>query len=144
MTKPSNFIQTSDYASLKNDNKGTISLYLGTSPNLNFNQEYVYESFLDIGTVNASIRNQIYTDAFPNDIWNSPQIGISLEATIYNGLTPIAVSPLNTTAYIERVSPTRVRLVAVIYGIAAGYTTKVTGKFQTVTCNVVTFLSPFA
>ena len=140
MTKPSNFIQNSDYASLKNDNHGQMTLYLGSSPALAYNAQYTYESFLTLGTINAGIRSQISTDVAPTVFWSSPSINITLQATISGGG---GTTDYPATVYVERTSPTTMRLACNVYGIAAGLTTTITGKFQTVTADIVTFLSPF-
>lgn len=141
MTKPTNFIQSSDYASLKNDSKGTVSLYIGASPALALNVTYTYEAFLDIGTVNSPIRCQIRNDIAPNTIYLSPQIQVLLQMTVTG--SGGGVFPYYTTAYIERISPTKIRLACNVYGQTATGTTTITGGFQTITADVVTFLSPF-
>ena len=140
MTLAESFIQSSDYASLKNDALGTGTLSLGASPALALNAKYTYESFFTVGTQNAGIRSQLSTSAAPTIFWSSASMSITLEVTISGGG---GVTDLFTTAYVERVSATQMRLACNIYGIAAGLTTTVTGKFQTVTANVATFLSPF-
>ena len=140
MTKPSNFIQNSDYASLKNDAKNTFTLYLGASPALTYGTTYTYESFLDIGTSNSPIRCQIRSDVASSTIYSSPQMKITLQAVVSGDPTPFDYP---TTVYIERISATRIRLICNVWGYVPGRTVTITGKFQTITADVVTFLSPF-
>ena len=140
MTKPNNFILNSDYATLKNDNKGTISLYLGSSTVMNYNDKYTYQTSITVGTVNAAIRCQMYSSLAPSTIYSSPQMQITLQATTSGGG---GTGPYPATIYVERVSATTVKLICNVYGIAPGLTQQITGGFQTVTADIVTFLSPF-
>lgn len=136
-----NFILSSDYATLKNDDKGSISLYLGQSPVMSYGEEYVYESTIELGSTNASIRCQIRSDAAPTVIYASPQMQVTLQAT--TSTTPATVADYPTTAYIERTSATTVKLKCFVSGGAVGLTQQITGKYQTITADIVTFLSPF-
>jgi hypothetical protein len=140
MSLVENFIQSSDYASLKNDNVGTFTLYIGGSPALNDGDKYTYEAFYDMGRTNAGIRCQLSTDVAPTVFWSSASMSITLSATVSGGG---GTSDYPTTVYVERISATRMRLVCNVYGIAAGLTTTITGKYQTITANIATFLSPF-
>lgn len=140
MTKPNSLIQSSDYASLKNDDKKSVSLYLGASPALANGVTHTYESFITVGTINAPIRCQIRSDVAPSTIYSSPQIQVTLQATISGGF---GIIDYPTTAYVERVSATSIRLSCSVYGYVPGQTMTMTGKFQTITADIVTFLSPF-
>lgn len=137
-----NFIMDTDYATLKNDDIGTVTLTLGATGALALNAQYIYESSaFVIGTINAGLRTQIYTSATPNDIWSGNVLTVTLTATV--STTPATVFDFSGTVYLERVSATQVKLKCVVYGLAAGYTTVITGNNQVVTANVATFLSPF-
>lgn len=137
-----NFIMDTDYATLKNDDIGTVTLKLGATGALALNAQYIYESSaFVIGTINAGLRTQIYTSATPNDIWSGNVLTVTLTATV--STTPATVFDFSGTVYLERVSATQVKLKCVVYGLAAGYTTVITGNNQVVTANVATFLSPF-
>jgi len=140
MTKPNNLIASSDYATLKNDAIGTIDLYIGDSGVLAFGEVKTYEAFLDIGTQGSNIRSQIQTDV-NGIIYSAPQLQITVEATI--STIPETITDIPGTAFVERISPTRIRLAYNFYSLATGYTMRLTGKYQTVTADIATFLSPF-
>lgn len=136
-----NFIMSSDYATLKNDNKGTLSLYLGQSPVLAYGDVYTYETSMELGTANASIRCQIRSDVAPTVIYAAPQIQVTLQAT--TSTTPATVADYPATAYVVRTSATTIKLKCTVMGGAVDLTQQITGKFQTITADIVTFLSPF-
>ncbi len=142
MTKPLNFILTSDYTTLKNDNHGTLSLYLGDSGVMNYGDIHTYSTDLTIGTINSGVRCQISTSA-DNVIYSSPQRQIILQQTIYISGTQVYTGNFYTTAFVERISATTMRLKCLVWNDDGGTTVRITGGYQTVTANVVTFLSPF-
>jgi len=142
MTKPSNFIQSSDYASLKNDNKGSISLYIGDSGLLAFGQSKLYESYITLGTINASLRGQIARSG-SSDIWCALGILVPVTITVYQFGTPVDTFTHNLPVIISRSSSTQIRLYSIFYSYGEGVDMRITSGYQTVVANIVTFLSPF-
>jgi hypothetical protein len=139
MTKPSNFIQNSDYASLKNDAKGTFTLSIGDSGVLAYGSSKTYESFLTIGTVNSGLRCQMKS-SLSADIWSSSSILAPVTVTV----TPDGSTfTYNLPVVIDRVSATQIRMKAVFYSYGVGVSMQITSGYQTITADVVTFLSPF-
>ena len=144
MTKPNNFILNTDFATLKNDDTASVALAITTnSPALPNGTTYTYSNTVDVGTINAGIRCQIRTSLAPTVIYSSPQMQITLQATINTTPTPTVID-CPTTVYITRTDANTITINCQVYGIAAGYTTTITGGFQTITADISTFLSPFA
>lgn len=147
MTKPSNFIQNSDYALLRNDAKGNdakgqITLSIGDSGLLAFGQSKLYESFITLGTINASLRGQMQRSG-SSDIWCSLGILVPVTVTVYQSGTPVDVFTYNLPVAIERSSATQIRMYGIFYSYGVGVDMRITGGYQTVTADIVTFLSPF-
>lgn len=140
MSNPNNFILNTDYATHKNDDNGQVTLYIGQSPVMNYGDNYTYESSLTIGAADSGIRCQMQSSAITG-IWSTPQMQITLQAT--TSTVPATVADYPATVYIERTSPTTLKLKCNVYGMAVGLTQQITGKFQTITADVATFLSPF-
>jgi hypothetical protein len=143
MTKPNNFIFNSDYASLKNDDKKSASIYIGDSGVLATGASKVYESFLTVGTTNAGVRGQMSSDLAPSDVWCSLGMLAPVTVTVYSGGVPVDSFSYNLPVVIERVSATVIRLYAIFYSYGEGVDMQITSGFQTITADVVTFLSPF-
>lgn len=139
MTKPSNFIQSSDYATLKNDETGTFTLYVGDSGVITPGNSYIYSSVLTIGTVNSSIRSQMAT-SLDNKFWSTSVLQLTLRVTYYTGTNP--EGNFLKSVIIERISPTQIRMYLKVENYFA-FNIRITGGYQTVTANVATFLSPF-
>lgn len=138
MTKPSNFIQNSDYASLKNDARNTFTLSITDSGTLAYGASKTYESVLTIGTINSGLRCQMKS-SLSADIWCSSSILASVTVTA----TPGGAFTFDLPVVIERISPTQIKMKAVFFSYGAGATMRITGGYQTITTDVVTFLSPF-
>lgn len=140
MTKPNNFILNTDFATLKNDDTASVDLAItSASPALNYGENYTYSNTVDVGTINASIRCQIRTSLAPTVIYSSPQMQITLRATIAGG-----VQDYPATVFVTRTDANTITIKCNIYGYAVGQTVQITGGFQTITADISTFLSPFA
>jgi len=140
MTKPSNFIENSDYATLKNDDNNSISVSITDSGLLAFGATKVYESFLNIGTTNAGLRVQMYSSAAPNNIWCAMGMTVPVTVTVTPGGSTFSY---DLPVTLERVSATSVRLYSIFYSFGVGVSMQITSGYQTITADVVTFLSPF-
>jgi hypothetical protein len=142
MTKPSNFIQSSDYASLKNDAKGTFTLAIGDSGLLAYGASKTYSSTLTIGTINSGLRCQMKSD-LSADVWCSSSILAPVTVTSYSGGSLVDTFTFNLPVVIERISATQIKMKATFYSYGEGVDMRITGNYQTITADIVTFLSPF-
>jgi hypothetical protein len=140
MTKPSNFILNTDYATLKNDDTNSLSVAITDSGVLAFGATKVYESFLDIGTANAGLRVQMYSSATSSDIWCAMGMTVPVTITVTPGSSTFTY---NLPVTLERVSATSVRLYSIFYSYGVGVSMRITSGYQTITADVATFLSPF-
>jgi hypothetical protein len=142
MSKPESFILNSDYATLKNDATGTMSLSITTGDVIAVGGSKTFETFLDIGTRNASIRAQMSSNRYVSNYC----VGTSLQTQIQMQYD-IPGSPMIFDDYfvanVERVSPTRLRLYLTIPNPNT-FTLTVIGGAQVITADINTFLSPFA
>lgn len=143
MTKPRNFILHTGYATLKNDDKKSVSINITTTGILPYGSSQVFENFVDIGTVNAQIRTQMYRSGDPTNILATNTLTVPVQITVYYGGTPVDVFTLNIPTVVDRVSPTRMRIRALFYSYGEGVSMQISGGAQTVTADIVTFLSPF-
>lgn len=136
MTKPQRFILDSDYASLKNDSKGRIALVIPSGAVIPAGGSVTWSSELEIGTRNATMRTQMVSSLVP-DQWTPGNMRAIDMLMNYSG------SPSLETGMVSviRVSPTRIRLYCTHFNFAPFNISVITG--QTVTADVVTFLSPF-
>lgn len=143
MPKPESFIASTDYATLKNDAKGIVSV---TAPgsivipgSVGSVGSYVaYQADLVIGATAAITRIQISSSKNGNNIQvtrnaSGIRTGVSLGfSTIYS-----------TTAFVYRISPTTVRCQVYTPNPQADPLTTEAGN-ETFTFYVNTFLPPFA
>ena len=138
MTKPENFIQTTDYATLKNDDRGTMQLVMPTNLLILTTSSYTFETFLNVGTRNASVRVRMKSDRYTGE-W---AVGNSLVTRITYNMPPIGTFDDPFVATVERVSPSTLRLYLTISNNTP-YPVTTTGPTQTITAEIRTFLSPF-
>ena len=134
MTKPRDFILDSDYASLKNDNRGRLTLTIPAGATIPSGGSTTWSTELDIGTVNASLRTQMQSSLVPSQ-WTPGNMRVIDMNMNYSG-TPSLESGMVS---IIRVSPTRIRLYCTHFNFAPFTISVITG--QTITADVVTLLS---
>lgn len=137
MTKPQGFILTSDYAALKNDNRGRITLNIPAGAVIPANGGSVtWAQEIELGTQNASLRTQMQSSLRPGE-W-TPGNMRAIDMTLnYSG----SISTETGMVSVIRVSPTRLRLYCTHFNFAPFNISVVTG--QTITADISTFLSPF-
>jgi hypothetical protein len=138
MTKPKNFNVTTDYATLKNDAKGTMNLVINTGVVIPPGGSYTYETFLDLGTRNAGMRVQMKSSRY-GDNWT---VGTSMQTKIIDDIAPYGSFDDYFVANVQRVSPTRLRLYLIVVNFSPVNMT-IVGGGQTITAEINTFLSPF-
>lgn len=137
MSKPERFQLTTDFATLKNDAQGQVSLALPNGASWGAGATGTFEAFLDIGSINAPMRVQMKSDRY-GDNWCpgtslQSQVTFNVGGSVYDDYVVINL---------ERVSPTRVRLYCLIPNFSP-FTMTIVGATQTITASINTFLSPF-
>jgi hypothetical protein len=78
------------------------------------------------------------------DIWCSSSILAPVTVTVYVSGSPVDTFTFNLPVVIERISPSQIIMKATFYSYGFGVDMRITGGFQTITADVVTFLSPFS
>jgi len=136
MAFPERFILTTDYAALKNDAVGRITLNITAGTVIPAGGSYTWFAELDLGTINASLRTQMESSLYPGQ-WSPGNLRIIDMYMDYAGTPSLESGAVS----IVRVSPTRLRLYCTHFNFAPFNISVITG--QTVTADIVTFLSPF-
>lgn len=142
MTKPSNFILSSDYSTLKNDDTNSVSIVIPGSIVIPASGTYSYSASanLTIGSIGSLSRTQVNTSRNATDWYFTPLLQIfatgtgSLSGTI----------DYDYFVYITRTSATTVTANVLIQNDsfpAETLTTESTAR--TITFKVATFLPPF-
>ncbi len=139
MTKPQNFDENSDFATLKNDAKGQVVVNITTGVVIAPGASFTWSGLANIGTRNAPLRVQGQTTKYTGIF-----IGTTLitDTTVLVNLPPPTTIPQSLYVNVERISDTTVRAYATITNFSGSNMT-VNGAAQTVTFDVSTFLSPF-
>lgn len=137
--KPQEFIATSDYATLKNDSEGVISLTLPNSLNVAAGSTASLTSSLTIGTPGSSFRSRIV-----GSVNNVSYVATNVGYGRTSGATVSGFSVgYEVFVSVHRTSPTQLSLIAFIpnpYGATLAITSGLAG---TVTAYVATFLPPY-
>ena len=139
MTKPSNFTLSSDYATLKNDATGTLSVTLPSGVVIPAATVYTQTDTISIGTPGASYRSRV--NSTKRTQW---LISKSIIYSYSSGATiPPSVS-VNYDIFVSIVKQSSTQVVLRV-SIPNAYTDPMTvsGLAQTVTAHVATFLPPF-
>ena len=137
--KPEEFIATTDYATLKNDNTAVLSVTLPSSLNISGYGFASYTDSANIGVPGSSIRAAIHSTKDNN--W---YVGTSIPPYIYLSGATVDGSSVgyDVVAIVSRVSPTVVRLYVTIKN-PYSTTLSISGLSQTITARVATFLPPY-
>jgi hypothetical protein len=136
MVKPSNFNTHSGYATMKNDDTGTVSVTFPASTVVTAVTAVTND--LVIGTINASSRVSVASSKEGNVYYTGSQMVVSRTGTVPG---PIS-SPYTLAAYLTRVNATTVRATAVVSNPYGVNLTTSSGD-ETFTFEIGTFLSPF-
>lgn len=136
MVKPSNFNMHSGYATMKNDDDGTLTVTFPSSTVVASVSSVT--SDLTIGTINASSRVRVASSKEGNIYYTGAQMVVLRNGTI---ATP-GDSPYTLAAYLTRINATTIRATAVISNPYGVNMTSESGA-ETFTFEIDTFLSPF-
>lgn len=138
MTRPSLFNINSDFATLKNDNKGAVSITLPGSILIPASGIYAQSASIAIGVRGSSFRSRISSTKRPEQFVTNTVIYSYSTGAIVSG------SPSNYDIFVTvtRADPSNLTLSVTIPN---GYNApmSVSGLAQTITANVATFLPPF-
>ena len=137
MTKPSNFIMNTDYATLKNDAKGTLTVVLPASTSVAGATVASWTDTITIGEPGSSIRARIMSTK-NNVVYCVNSVGYAYST---GGSGPGTDYLIYAT--VLRISPTQIRL-SVLIPNQYGSTQNITGLSQTISATVATFIPPVA
>lgn len=133
---PADLIISSDFASLKNDNLGQLTLTIPAGAIIPAGGSTTWQVERELGTTNASMRTQMNSSLRPDD-WTPGNMRIIDMVLNYSG----TISTETGLVSLVRVTPTTIRLYCTQFNTAPFNISVVTG--QTVTAQIATFLSPF-
>lgn len=85
----------------------------------------------------------MYRSGNPSNILATNILTVPVQVTVYYDGAPVDVFTLNLPTVVDRISPTRMRIRASFYSYGQGVSMQITGGAQTVTADIVTFLSPY-
>lgn len=138
MTKPTDFISTTDYATLKNDASTTLTVVVPGSASMPMNTVNNYTTTATIGQAGSSIRGRGNSSRNATIWYVANQVSFQRTGTLSGSPTPYTL-----TAVVYRTAPDTLTLLATIFNPYAGTLTTQSGS-ETITFEVSTFLSPFA
>lgn len=137
MTKPENFISTTDYATLKNDGYITFSVTLPGGIVVPANDTYTQGQDFTIGSIGASERARIASSKDGNIFYSTLQL-----STLRFGSVLGTPTIYNNNAYLRRSGANTLRAELVVYNPYSDPLITEAGD-QVFTFEVNTFLSPF-
>ena len=144
MTKPSQFILNTDYATLKNDASGTVSV---TAPGSQVVPAAVgpvggyleYHTDIEIGVAGSITRLQISSSKESNTVYSTRTLDILRLGTVL-GFPGV---PYNIIAFTYRTAPTTLRCIVYVSNPNTDPLTTAVGD-ETFTFYVNTFIPPYA
>lgn len=137
MTKPSNFILNTDYATLKNDADGYVSVALPSSLNIAAATTYSTSSSITLGVAGSDIRQRISTSK--DNIWYTSRS--ILYASSSGATVSGSPSSYDVVVTVSRTAPTTITLTVFIPN-PYGSTMTITGLSQVISAYVATFIPP--
>lgn len=136
MTKPESFSYISDFPSLKNDGKTTLTVTLPGSSVIAGGATLSLTATATLGTAGATERTQIYSSKLVY-YWVGPALEIAREGS-YAGV----LGTYYTTAELYRSSATQVTALVYIANTSGSTLTTEAGD-ETFTFDVASFIAPF-
>lgn len=139
MDNAEDFILNSDFATLKNDNNGILTISLPNFITIPSRQVFTVSDSIQIGKPGASFRSRIST-SLDNKWYLTKTLGL---AYITGGSVPGQSGFVGWDMYVvvRRASPTTVELTAII-GNPYNATMTIGNSIMTLTAYVATFLPP--
>lgn len=135
--RPEEFILTTDYATLKNDDSGTFQIVVPGSFNIGSGSSYYNPTDIILGSDSVNTRSQINSSR-SSTVWTAAsQVDFQRTGTV--GGSPAGYSLLTS---INRVDNDTLRIAVNIFNVYAGTLTTQSGS-ETITFDIRTFLSPF-
>jgi len=109
MTKPSDFIESSDYASLANDDNGEVSVTFPGSQSIPPNTMKVFSTTINLGSLGSSMRWRICSNKDSNKWFVGAQLQYDR-----NGSIPGTAVTYSIIAVVTKTSPTAVTVLAIV------------------------------
>lgn len=136
---PEDYILNSEYATLKNDTSGTLSVTLPNTLAIAAGGVATFTDTITLGVAGSSVRSRIMSTKDNN--WLSMN---SVLPYIYQSGATVSGTSQGYYVYVSanRVSPTEIRLLVTIPN-NYGANMTISGLAQTITARVTTFLPPF-
>lgn len=135
--QPEEFILTTDYATLKNDDSGTFQLVVPGSMAILSGGFYSNTSNVTLGFKSANTRSQINSSR-SSTIWTAAsQVDFARTGTVLG-----SPSPYSLFTMINRVGDNTIEISVLIFNNNANTLTTQSGA-ETITFDIRTFLSPF-
>jgi hypothetical protein len=134
---PEEFILTTDYATLKNDDSGTFQLVVPGSMSVAAGGSYSNTSSITLGSNSVNTRSQINSSR-SSTVWTAAsQVDFTRTGTVLG--VPTAYSLFTV---ISRTGTHTLQIAALIFNPNANTLTTQSGS-ETITFDIRTFLSPF-
>jgi hypothetical protein len=140
MTKPGNFILTSDYATIANDGQATGTVAVPASVAVPANGSRSFSTDLTVGGQGAATRSRIQSSKIGSKFY----VGSVLASENTGTVLGIPGSPYTTYAFITRINATTARLLVYIPNPYSDPLTSDYGSVETFTFVINTFVPPFA
>lgn len=135
--RPEEFILTTDYATLKNDDSGTFQLVVPGSMSIGSGTTYTNSIDITLGSDSVNTRSQINSSR-ASTVWvAASQVDFPRTGTV--GGSP---SPYTLFTIITRIGTNTLQISASIFNSNVGTLTTQSGA-ETITFDIRTFLSPF-
>lgn len=142
--RPNDFIINTNYATLKNDAKGKISITIPDSFTVNVNTAPL-SATLNLGERSAGMHFVFTSTKYPNLGLVSSQILIPCKSTYTSSVDGRVTRDNLLNCYVYRSSANTVKMEIApnIPGDITSSEMTITGAAQTVTCNISTLINPF-
>ena len=141
MSKPSNFILNTDFATLQNDDNGGTSFIIPASIAIPFSGAYSYSASytFEVGTTGASSRPVVNTSADPTN-WH---VGSSLTIYADGSDSILGAVTYYYTIYLTRIDASTVQVNVLIPNQGPGTLTTESAA-RTISITVATLIPPFS
>jgi hypothetical protein len=141
MTKPSDFIQNSDYTSIGSDAVATATLVLPNSATITAGSQGEWHTDITVGKINAPMLALM--SSTKGGSASMPVTSLIVKADHYSYPSTGDLGELWTAAYLYRLNATTVRLQCIIDNSnGPSEAMSVSGFSQTVTAQIRTFVDP--
>lgn len=141
---PNDFIINTNFATLKNDAKGDISIVIPESFTVDIGSVPLSQE-INLGTLSAGMHTTFTSSKYPNVGLVASQVSVPCQITYQSasGGQVTRLSSLNCYIYRSGVGTVRMEISPSIPGDIASSAATIAGAGQIVTCHVLTMINPF-